>query len=52
MVDDLTAEITPENGDRVRLIETDTEVFWYRFPPVTWIITPVVTTVTADYRMP
>ena len=51
MVNDLTAEIASENGDRVRLIETDTEVYWYGFPPFTWIITPVVTTVTADYQV-
>ena len=52
MVNDLTAEIASENGNNVRLIETDTEVYWYGFPPFTWIITPVVTTVTADYQVP
>ncbi len=50
MVADLTKEIAEENGNNVRLIETDTEIYWYGFPPFTWIVTPVVTTVTADYE--
>ncbi len=50
MVHDMTGEIADENGDRVRIIESAAENYWYGWPPFTWIITPVLTTVTADYE--
>lgn len=50
MVDQMTASIAEEGGDRVRIIETSTENYWYGFPPFTWILTPVITTVSADYQ--
>lgn len=49
MVDELTAEIAAEGGDRVRIIQSESENYWYGFPPLTWFVTPVVTTVAADY---
>lgn len=50
MVGDMTQEIANEDGDRVRIIESSAENYWYGFPPFTWVITPVLTTVTADYE--
>ncbi|MEM6570467.1 MAG: hypothetical protein AAF957_18800 [Planctomycetota bacterium] len=50
LIDDLTEDIANENGDRVRVIQSSSENYWYGFPPFTWILTPVVTTVTADYE--
>ncbi len=50
MVDRMTSEIADESGDFVRIIESSSENYWYGFPPFTWILTPVITTVTADYR--
>lgn len=49
-IDELTQEIADENGDVVRMIESAKENYWYGFPPFTWIVTPVITTVTADYQ--
>ena len=49
-IDMLTQEIEGEKGDFVRMIETSKENYWYGFPPFTWILTPVITTVTADYE--
>ena len=49
-IDYLTEEIADENGDTVRLVESASENYWYGFPPFTWILTPVITTVTADYE--
>ncbi|QDU69177.1 hypothetical protein [Engelhardtia mirabilis] len=49
MVDEITGEIAAEGGDRVRIIQSASENYWYGFPPLTWILTPVVTTVAADY---
>ena len=40
-VNDLTAEIAKENGDKVRLVETDAEISWDGFPPFTGVIYPV-----------
>ncbi len=50
MIDELTKEIGAEGGDRVRIIQSSTENYWYGFPPFTWIFTPVITTVAADYE--
>jgi len=50
MIDTITADIAAEQGNRVRLIETTSENYWYGFPPFTWIITPVITTIAADYQ--
>lgn len=50
MVDSITASIAAEDGDKVRLIETSSENYWYGFPPFTWVLTPVITTVTADFE--
>lgn len=50
MIDSITAAIAKESGDKVRLIETSAENYWYGFPPFTWILTPVITTVTADFQ--
>ena len=49
-IDTLTDEIAIEKGDVVRMVESSSENYWYGFPPFTWIITPVITTVTADYE--
>ena len=49
-IDKLTQEIQAENGNVVRMIETSRENYWYGWPPFTWVLTPVITTVTADYE--
>jgi hypothetical protein len=49
-IDTMTDEIATEKGDTVRMIQSSSENYWYGFPPFTWIITPVITTVTADYE--
>lgn len=50
MVDDLTAEIAELKGNNVRIVQGSSENYWYGFPPFTWLLTPVVTTVSAEYR--
>ena len=50
MVDTTTEEIALENGDLVRVIESSSENYWFGFPPLTWFLTPVVTTVTVEYE--
>lgn len=50
MLDELTGEIASESGDTVRVIQSSSENYWYGFPPFTWIITPVITTVSAEYE--
>jgi len=50
MVDTMTAEVAKTDGDNIRIIESAAENYWYGFPPFTWILTPVITTVTGDYQ--
>jgi hypothetical protein len=49
-VDSMTEDLAERGGDRVRIVQGSTETYWYGFPPVTWVLTPVVTTLTAEYR--
>lgn len=49
MVRDLTADIAEVNGNNVRIVQGSSENYWYGFPPFTWVLTPVVTTVSAEY---
>lgn len=50
MMDESTAVIAERGSNYVRVIETSNENYWYGFPPLTWIITPVITTVNVEYR--
>jgi hypothetical protein len=52
LVADMTAHVKSLDGDRVRVIQAAQENYWYGFPPFTWILTPVISTVTADYEFP
>ncbi len=49
MVEDLTEAIAEEGGNNVRIVQGSSENYWYGFPPFTWVLTPVVTTVSAEY---
>lgn len=50
MVDESTGSIAATGGDHVRTIESSSENYWYGFPPFTWIITPVIKTVSMEYQ--
>ena len=49
-IDKLTEQVATENGDNVRMVESMSENYWYGFAPFTWIVTPVITTVSAEYH--
>lgn len=50
MLDVTSAEIADKGSDRLRVIQTGSENYWYGFPPVTWILTPVITDVAIEYQ--
>ena len=50
MLDETTAEIAEEGGNRVRVIQTGSENYWYGWSPFTWVITPIVTDVALEYE--
>ena len=50
LVDDLTKYIEEEEGDGVRLVQGASENYWYGYPPLTWIITPIISSVSAEYE--
>ena len=50
MVGETAEEIADEHGNRVRVIESSVENYWYGVPPLTWLLTPVITTVTMEYE--
>ena len=49
MVEITTREIARHNSDGVRVFQTTSENYWYGFPPFTWVLTPVITTVAIEY---
>ena len=50
MVDENTKAIADAGGDRVRVVETAVENYWYGVPPVSWFFTPVITEVVIEYE--
>jgi hypothetical protein len=50
MIDEATAWITAHEGDHLRLVETESNNYWYSIPPLTWLLTPVGTSVTFEYQ--
>lgn len=50
MLDETTAEIAKEGGDRVRVIQSGSENYWYGWSPFTWVLTPIVTDVAIAYE--
>lgn len=49
-VDSLTADLASRGGDHVRIVQSNSTNYWYGLPPVTWVFTPVVSTLNAEYR--
>ncbi|MGE0141774.1 MAG: hypothetical protein AB7T19_00655 [Planctomycetota bacterium] len=50
MVDLMTESIADEDGDVVRIVQAGSENYWYGFSPLTWIVTPVVSSIDVEYR--
>lgn len=50
MIDESTHAIAAQDSDHVRVIESSSENYWHGFPPLTWILTPVITEVAVEYR--
>ncbi|MCR9244009.1 MAG: hypothetical protein NXI31_03185 [bacterium] len=50
MVNEITRQIADKDGDHVRVFQTSSENYWYGFPPFTWVLTPVITDVSVEYR--
>ena len=46
---DLTADIKAQGGDQIRIVQGDSENYFYGWPPFTWIVSPIVSTVAAEY---
>ncbi len=50
MIDEATEEIEKRGGDVVRIVQGGTDNYWYGWSPFTWIITPVVASIDAEYQ--
>ena len=50
MIDETTARIPHDRGHRLRLVETESSNYWYGLPPLSWLFSPVITSVTIEYR--
>jgi hypothetical protein len=50
MIDEATRRITAVEGDHLRLVETETNNYWYGLPPLSWLFSPVVTSISFEYR--
>ncbi|MEM7515692.1 MAG: hypothetical protein AAF368_02040 [Planctomycetota bacterium] len=48
VVDEFTAEAGERGGSRVRIANTSSLTYWFVFPPLSFFIHPVVTTVEGD----
>ncbi len=50
MIDTATANVAADGGDVVRVVQAESENYWYGFSPLTWLITPVISTVDVEYE--
>lgn len=50
MIDAASGHIATADGSRLRLVETETNNYWYSVPPLSWLFTPVVSSVSIEYR--
>ena len=50
LVNDLTERVSEEKGDGLRVVQGNSENYWYGWPPFTWVLTPVISTLAAEYR--
>lgn len=50
MLDESTAWIDAHEGTHLRLVETESSNYWYGAPPLSWLFSPVVTSVSIEYR--
>ena len=50
MIDDSSRSISTQDGSHLRLVETETNNYWYSLPPLTWLFSPVMTSVTFEYE--
>jgi DNA-binding beta-propeller fold protein YncE len=44
-----TARIAQHGSDHVRVVETESANWWYTIPPLTWLFTPVMGSVSIEY---
>ena len=49
MTRDMTAYIKEQGGDQIRIVQGNSENYFYGWPPFTWIVSPIVSTVAAEY---
>jgi hypothetical protein len=49
LVDACTAELAEQGSDRLRAVETESANWWYVLPPISWIVTPVMGSVSIEY---
>ena len=47
---DLTKYVKDQGGNDVRIVQGTSESYFYGWPPFTWVVTPVVSTVSAQYE--
>ncbi len=50
LIEDLTKYLKEKDGNAIRIVQANSENYWYGATPVTWFISPVVATVAAEYR--
>jgi hypothetical protein len=44
-----TARIAQHGSDHVRVVETESANWWYTLPPLSWLFTPVMGSVSIEY---
>jgi hypothetical protein len=50
MVEEATEEVRKDGGDFVRVVQSNSDNYWYALPPITWVVTPVVHSLVVEYR--
>lgn len=49
LVERATAEIARSGSDGLRIVETESNNYWYAIPPFTWLFSPVAKSVSIEF---
>jgi hypothetical protein len=48
-VSEMTSEAKSDGANTVRIVQSDESLYWWVFPPFSFILTPMMSNVAADY---
>jgi hypothetical protein len=52
LIDAATRRLEQVDGQRLRVVETESSNYWFALPPLSWFVSPVIGSVSIEYERP